>query len=107
MTRPTTDERLSVKTIRATLEDMKRHGLRGGLPQEEAFALLAEIDRLREIADQKIFARMLAATHMQLNEVVPALRTIIEQHDKDGCIAAGAFDRGRDALTALESTNDK
>lgn len=41
------NERLSVSTIRSTLEDMRKHGLRGGLPQEEAFFLLAELDGLR------------------------------------------------------------
>lgn len=35
-----------VAEIRATLKDMRRHGLRGGLPQEHAFTLLDEIERL-------------------------------------------------------------
>lgn len=39
-------ERLSVATIAATLEDMRKHGLNGGLPQEEAFFLLRQIGLL-------------------------------------------------------------
>lgn len=36
----------SVELIRATLEDMRKNGLTGGLPQEHAFTLLEEIERL-------------------------------------------------------------
>lgn len=36
----------SVELIRATLEDMRKHGLMSGLPQEHAFTLLEEIERL-------------------------------------------------------------
>jgi len=34
----------SVAQIRETLEDMRRHGLKGGLPQEHAWTLLAALD---------------------------------------------------------------
>jgi hypothetical protein len=44
-------ERLSVATITATLEDMRKHGLSGGLPQEEAFFLLRQIGLLELQAD--------------------------------------------------------
>lgn len=37
----------SVELIRATLQDMRKHGLKGGLPQDHAFTLLEEIDTLR------------------------------------------------------------
>ena len=48
----------SVELIRATLEDMRKNGLRSGLPQEHAFTLLEEIERLtRELAEaHKVFA---------------------------------------------------
>jgi hypothetical protein len=35
-----------LNTIRDTLKDMRKHGLRGGLPQDEAFFLLGFIDSL-------------------------------------------------------------
>lgn len=41
------DAKDKVEEIRRTLEDMKRHGSRGGLPQDEAFYLLEEISQLR------------------------------------------------------------
>jgi hypothetical protein len=34
----------SVAQIRETLEDMRRHGLKAGLPQEHAWTLLAALD---------------------------------------------------------------
>lgn len=42
----------SVDLIRATLEDMRKHGLRSGLPQEHAFTLLEEIERLNKLYQQ-------------------------------------------------------
>lgn len=54
-------ERLSVVTITATLEDMRKHGLRGGLPQEEAFFLLRQIGLLEA---QLAEARKLLAEHI-------------------------------------------
>lgn len=50
MNEPKTSTQLpkqSVELIRATLEDMRKNGLVGGLPQEHAFTLLEEIDQLR------------------------------------------------------------
>lgn len=102
----TESERLAL--IKQTLADLEKHGHNCDWGREADLKwCVGEIERLRKIADERIFARMLASAHMRLNRIEPALRTIIEQHDKDGCIAAGAFDAGRDALTDDPETLQK
>jgi len=57
----------SVELIRVTLEDMRKHGLTSGLPQEHAFTLLEEIDRLKyELKVQKTVVDLAYIPHRNL-----------------------------------------
>lgn len=59
----TSDEH--VESIRSTIADMRRHELRGMIPQDEALFLLAEIDRLNGLINTPHTAEFLKAVKLE------------------------------------------
>lgn len=98
----------SVALIRSTLEDMRRNGLKSGLPQEHAFTLLEEIERLRRVVKEHGDAIMLGGEiEGRLARERDSLLAAIGEHVTVRSEQYAQIQRLRTALRRIERTTSE